>query len=280
MTQRTAPPRAPRPRRGGISADNRARLGALNRAFEGPFTAGEAAEVLGIDKRAASRITGYLASRGWLSRVRRGLYVPVPLEATAPEEWRADPWLVATRAFEPCYIGGWSACEHWGLTEQIFREVLVVTGRSQRRSTVQLQGAEFRVVARQPSELFGTRPVWRGRERVELSDPSRTVVDILDDPSIGGGIRHVADVVTEYFASEHRDDDRLLAYIERLGNRTVFKRLGFLLEALGIEAPQLIKESRERISAGISALDPSIAAKGRITRRWNLRVNATISPHS
>jgi predicted transcriptional regulator of viral defense system len=256
----------------------RSHLAALSRAFDGPFTAADAAPVLAVDRATASRIAGYLASRGWLARVRRGLYVPVPLEATAPGEWRADPWLVAAHVFEPCYIGGWSACEHWGLTEQLFREVLVVTARPQRRSAARVQGGDFHVVVRQPGALFGTRPVWRGRERVDVSDPSRTVVDLLDDPVIGGGIRHVADVVAEYFAGEHRNDDRLLAYVERLGNRTVFKRLGYLLEALEIDAHELVEVCFERKSAGISPLDPSIDTKGKITRRWSLRVNAKVSP--
>jgi predicted transcriptional regulator of viral defense system len=204
------------------------------------------------------------------------MYAPVPLEATDPGEWRADPWLVAARVFEPCYIGGWSACEHWGLTEQLFRELLVVTAQPQRTSLVRLQGTDFHVVVRQPEALFGTRPAWRGRARVNVSDPSRTVVDILDDPPIGGGIRHVADVLAEYFGSEHRNDDQLVEYTARLGNRTVFKRLGYLLEALKIDAPELIAACLERKSAGISDLDPSIDAKGKIRKRWNLRVNARI----
>lgn len=265
------------PKAGGIGPSYRARLAALARAFDGPFTAADAAEVLAVNRATASRITGYLASRGWLARVRRGLYIPVPLEATAPGEWRADPWLVAAHVFEPCYIGGWSACEHWDLTEQLFRELLVVTAHPQRQSAVRLQGADFHVVVRQPAALFGTRPVWRGRKRVDVSDPSRTVIDILDDPAIGGGIRHVADVVAEYFRGEQRNDDRLLAYIERLGNRTVFKRLGYLLETLEIDVPDLLDVCLERKSTGISALDPSIDAKGKITNRWNLRINARVS---
>ena len=48
-----------------------------------------------------------------------------------------------------------------------------------------VQGTEFRVATRQMSAFFGTRGVWRGRERVDVSDPTRTIVDMLDDPSIG-----------------------------------------------------------------------------------------------
>lgn len=260
----------------GLSATNRERLAVLHRALPGPFTAEDAAAALGMSRPEAARVAGYLASKGWLSRVRRGLFTVVPLEADAPEVWRADPWLVATRVFAPCYIGGWSACEHWGLTEQLFRSILVVSAEPQRQAQVTVQGTEFRVVTRKPDAIFGTRRVWRGRERVDVSDPTRTIVDVLDDPSVGGGIRNVADVLGTYSSGEHRDDDLLVSYAERLGNRTVFKRLGFLLESLEIDAPDLIETCLAHRSAGLGKLDPSIRGGGRITKRWGLRINAQI----
>lgn len=264
----------------GLGSANRERLIVLHRAFTGPFTAEDAAAALGVSHREAARITGYLASKGWLSRVRRGLFTVVPLEADVPEAWRADPWLVATRVFAPCYIGGWSACEHWSLTEQLFRSVLVVSAEPRRSTQVMLQGTEFRVATRKQEALFGTRKVWRGRERVDVSDPTKTIVDMLDDPSIGGGIRNVADVLDTYLSGELRDDELLVGYADRLGNRTVFKRLGYLLEALAIDAPDLVATCLSRRSAGIGKLDPSIRSDGHITKRWGLRINAQIQPSS
>jgi predicted transcriptional regulator of viral defense system len=233
---------------------------------------------LGVPRSDAARLVGYLASKGWLSRVRRGLFALVPLEADRPAEWRADPWLVAAHVFAPCYIGGWSACEHWSLTEQLFRSVVVITARPQRSTHATIQGTDYRVAVRKREALFGSRPVWRGRERADVSDPSRTVIDVLDEPELGGGIRHVADVLSVYMDSEHRDEQLLVSYGDRLGNRTVFKRLGYLLEALELDAPDLIAACLKRLSAGISKLDPTIADRGRITTRWGLRVNATFEP--
>jgi predicted transcriptional regulator of viral defense system len=248
----------------------------LHRVLPGPFTAGDAAAALEIPRDEAARIVGYLASKGWLSRVRRGLFTVVPLEADVPEEWRADPWLVAARVFAPCYIGGWSACEQWGLTEQLFRSVLVVSAAPQRSAMTTVQGTEFRVATRQPDAIFGTRKVWRGRERVEVSDPTKTIIDVLDDPPIGGGIRNVVDVLNEYLSSDHRHDELLVSYADQLGNRTVFKRLGYLLETLDLDAIDLIETCLSRRSAGLAKLDPSIRSGGRITKRWGLRVNAHI----
>jgi predicted transcriptional regulator of viral defense system len=236
----------------------------------------DAARVLDLDLDRTRRLLGYLARRGWLSRIRRGLYVAVPLDTRRPGEWVEDPWVVAQRVFDPCYIGGWTACEHWELTEQLFRTVLVVTAKRVRDREPVLQGLPYRVTVRAANKLFGTRPVWRDQVRVQVSDPSRTMIDLLDDPTLGGGIRTVADILSEYFRSEHRNDTLLVDYGDRLGNRAVFKRLGLLLEHLGVDASELEESCLDRRSSGLVALDPSVGAKGRIVRRWGVRVNVTL----
>jgi len=204
------------------------------------------------------------------------LYVLVPLGAAGRVGVVADPWIFIARAFAPCYIGGWSACEHWDLTEQIFREVVVITSKPVRPRRGEIGGARYlaRVIA--PRQLFGTRRVWRDQTPVDVSDPSRTVIDILDVPALGGGIRHVAQVVRAYFASEHRNDKQLVEYGRRLGNQTVFKRLGFLLEQLAINSPDLLAECRRARTAGYARLDPSGPRRGRLMRRWGLQLNVEV----
>jgi predicted transcriptional regulator of viral defense system len=264
--------------REGIEKTNRELLERLHRRLKGPFTATEAAEVLRLPLPRSRRLLSYLASRGWLSRVRRGLYTTVPLGASAPSDWREDPWIVAAKLYEPCYIGGFSACEYWDLTEQIFRGVVVFTATPLREREIEVQGTSFRLKSVDERKLFGTRSEWRDSVRVQVSDPSRTVVDTLDDPSIGGGIRHVASVLANYFESEDRDDRRLTDYVKKLGNRTVFKRLGYLLELYNIAASETIAVCRRMLSSGLSPLDPSVRTKGKVVKRWNIRANVSLSP--
>lgn len=138
---------------------------------------------------------------------------------------------------------------------------------------VEIRGFPFRIKVVTSEKIFGTQVVWREKTRVLVSDPARTMVDILDEPSIGGGIRHIAEILNVYFAADNRDDSQLIQYIHRVGNRAVFKRLGYLLETLGLEAPTLIETCTKEMSTGISLLDPTSPAKGQVFRRWNLRVN-------
>lgn len=261
---------------GGISAANRRLLEAVHRESAGVVTVPDAARIWDVDTPRASRLLRSLADRGWLTRPKRGLYVPVPLEAAESGQWREDSWLIAVKLFPDGYIGGWSACEHWELTDQLFRTVVVYTTRRVNRREIDLSGMDLRVRVIRSERRFGTRTVWRGRVPVQVSDPARTIVDILDDPELGGGIRQVADMLEAFVTSDHRDDGLLIEYGDRLGNRTVFKRLGYLLEARDVPAPALVAAARDRVSAGVTTLDPSAPKRGRIMTRWNLRLNVAI----
>ena len=261
----------------GISERNRRLLTYLYRSATGPFSTQEAAATLSFTMPRTHRFLAYLAERGWLVRVCRGLYAPIPLDAINPSAWREDPWVIASKLFGPdYYIGGWTACEHWDLTEQIFRETVVVTTKRVRSKKADIQGFPFRIRRTTPRKTFGTKAVWRDQNRVYVSDPSRTIVDVLDDPTLGGGIRHIADVVDTYFRGEHRDDTLLEDYARRVGNRTSFKRLGYLLERLDVHAPSLLQACETSVSSGIGLLDPSLPGEGPVVWRWRLRENGRV----
>ena len=257
----------------GLTGRGRRQLVMLNRAFDGPFDATQAASVLDMDLDRARRLLAALAKSGWLARVRKGWYIGVPLDASEPGEWREDPWVVAATLFSPGYIGGWSAVEHWGLSDQIFNVVYVFAGRKIAPTRQTIQGTDYLVRTVPERTLFGTRRVWRQRVAVHVSDPHRTLIDILDVPVAGGGVLHVSEILQEYFESEYCDRDRLLEYGDRLGKGTVFKRLGYLTERAGLADVDFVEACRRRITKGVSRLDPDGPPNGRIFSRWNLRIN-------
>ena len=263
-----------RPQLAGVTGRRREQLMTLHRAFHGPFDAHQTALVLDIDLNHARRLLAALADGGWLARVRRGWYICVPLEASEPSEWREDPWVVAAILFSPGYIGGWSAAEHWGLTDQIFRVIYVIAGRKITPTRQNVQGTDFLIRTAPRDSLFGTRRVWRQRVAVEVSDPHRTIVDILDFPASAGGVLHAYEVLQTYFESEYSNGAKLLQYGDRLGRGTVFKRLGYLAEQAKLADPDFVEECRSRITKGVSLLDSSGPSEGPIVSHWNLRVNA------
>ena len=233
----------------------------------------DAQSALDISRSEAAKQLSRWMKQGWLRRVGRGVYLPVPIEMLASTHVLDDPWILVPGLFDPAYIGGRSAAEHWDLTEQIFNDIVVLTSRPVRQKSQRLQGIRFSLKHINAGEIFGTRSIWRGKSRILVSDIHRTMVDILDDPAVGGGIQHVSDCLSNYLNSRNRDDATLLGYASRLGNGAVFKRLGFLAERHP-DGAKLVEPCRERLTKGHAKLDPALKSPRLITR-WRLRVPET-----
>jgi predicted transcriptional regulator of viral defense system len=199
------------------------------------------------------------------------------VEAEDPGSWGADPWAVAMAALAPGYVGGWTALHHWDLTDQIFSTTVFVTARPVPRRRRTIGGVHFELRHRSESALFGTRRVWREGMPVEVSDRERTLVDCLDDPLLGGGLRHTTEALASYTERPDVSWRRLVEYGDRLGNRTVFKRLGYIAETLGFGDDELIDGCLGRVSAGVGRLDPGRPDEGPIAARWGLRINTRIN---
>lgn len=253
---------------GGILQKNRVLLDRLNRQVNGPFTIIEGANIMEIPIIKARALILSWVSRGWITRIKKGLYMTVPLGTVKPKERKEDSWIVAAKVFEPCYIGGWSACEHWGLTDQIFNSIIVFSSKRLKKQKVIIQKTTYVVKLTKKNLFFGLKPEWRESVKILVSDPPRTIVDILNEPFSGGGIRNVVEILKEYFSDAKREDDKLMKYIARFGNKTIYKRLGYILETLKIEnSNNLIGTCHKKISSGLSKLDPQIPGQGRILRR-------------
>ena len=255
----------------GLGKVDRERLAATIRGTKGTISVKDAAQILGVSPVDAAKMLSRWRRKGWLSRVRQGLYIPVPLESRTADIPLEDAWLVAERLYSPCYIGGWSAAEYWDLTEQIFRTIVVMTVRKPRDRSPRINGTEFLLRTVPEKALFGLKPVWRGRVKVSVSDPTRTVLDMLNVPSLGGGIRSTMDMFKNYLNSESKNLELLIEYGDRLGNGAVFKRLGFLLETVLPDDVDSIGKCRSRITTGNAKLDQKLAADRLITR-WRLWV--------
>jgi predicted transcriptional regulator of viral defense system len=252
------------------SAESRSRLADVLRSSGDLVSVDAACAALGGDRVVAAKTLARWARQGWLKRLRRGLYAAVPLAARPGDSAIEDPWRLVPQLFSPGYVGGATAAQHWDLTEQLFRSVFVFTARKIRKRELEVQGAPFVLRHRAERLLFGTRSVWRGTTRVDVSDLHRTVVDMLDDPSTGGGIRQVADCLRSYLGNRESDPAVLLDYASRLGNGAVYKRLGFLLEREGKAAPT-VAECRQRLTEGTVKLDPGVPSP-RLVTRWRLWV--------
>ena len=254
----------------GLGKVSRPQLAAVLRASTGTITPEMAAKALSIPQVDAAKLLARWATQGWLQRLQRGLYIAVPLESERTDSAPEDPWVVAAAAFGPCFVSGWSAAEHWDLTEQIFRTLSISTSRRVRNREPMLGGTTFHLRTVPQSSFFGLTGIWRGRSRVQVSDASRTIVDLLADPSLGGGLRSSVDMFRVYLRSkELRNVSQIVSYAKTLGVGAVFKRLGYLLEQIAPEEQAAIAECAVSMTQGYAKLDPTLPVAQLVTG-WRL----------
>ena len=153
---------------------------------------------LQLDRTGAAQRLSRWAEQGWLRRVRRGAYVAASIDTMGLDRVLDDPWVLVPALFAPAYIGGRTAAEHWDLTEQIFKDIFLMTAQPVRQKRQERHGTLFSLKHIDERKIFGTKNVWRHQTRVPVSDAHRTIIDMLDDPAIGGGIQHVADCLAAY----------------------------------------------------------------------------------
>ena len=235
-----------------------------------------AAAILDLSPAATAKTLGRWCQQGWLKRVRHGVYAPVPVEAEKPDQVLEDVWGFIPELFGQAYIAGWSAAEHWDLTEQIFNDLCVFTADPVAKRHQAIHTVSMMVAHRSADTHFGTRAVWRKDRKVLVSDPTKTIIDMLATPWAGGGIQHVIDCLRVYCRSDLYQEHLLLDYAVRLNNGAVFKRLGFLISRLLGENHSVPEACAKHLTQGKVQLDPG--RKGtRLITAWQLFVPSTFT---
>lgn len=262
--------------RGGLGEREREVLSVLASLERPTVSADDVLRHFDVTRKGANVMLSRLARKRWLRRLRRGSYAVVPLSSRTGRPVVEEPLATAMALFSPCYISGWTAAEHWGLTEQVSNTVVVYSAKPERRADLEIGGVSYRVRRVPEDAIFGTTRLWSGTTAVQMATMHRTVIDVLDAPEMGGGGRQALDIVRAYWQQPEADPEALIELASRLGRGSVFKRLGFTAERFADPDEEWLERCRKELSAGIALLDPSGPDRGRIVSRWRLRVNVPL----
>ncbi len=259
----------------GKTSSSRERLSKLMREGGELLTVEKTAQILGMDNDQAAKSLARWRNQGWLAHIKRGVYAVVPVEAETTDRALEDEWILVPELFHPAYIGGWTAAEHWDLTEQVFRDICVFTQRPVIKRNQTFHNIPFVLTHSSAASHYGTKTVWKKNIRIQVSDPTKTIADMLANPWTAGGAQHLIDCMKQYFKSPHFKVAQLVEYARIGNNGAVFKRLGYLAsEILGKDHP-LVAECRASLTQGKAQLDPN--NKGdRLITRWRLFVPSFI----
>lgn len=218
------------------------------------------ADLLSLTRRQAYRLVARLQSDGLVDEVEKAKYLLLGLE---PEKVLSNPLFIAGSLVAPAYVSYWSALHHYGFTEQVPRTTFVATTRKKR--PVAYRGMAFTFVTVKPDKFFGYRREEIGDLPTVVADEAKAIVDSLDLPQHAGGVGEVARALRA--ALDTVDAPTLVEYANRMANRSLGSRLGYLLELFGRPAPGLDR------SAGPVKLDPARPPAGPLIARWQIVAN-------
>ena len=253
---------------GRTAADLLTRLGPL-----GTFRLTDVEAILGAGRGDwARKAISELRAKGWVERVAPGTYAVVPLSSGAQRNPQLHEYLVAMKLVEPAAVSFLSALSHHGMTEQVPGMVYVSTTRRVFKRRLQSLGVGYQIIVHSPSRFFGLRKEWIGEQPFSITDPEKTIIDGLTLPEYSGGVHTVAGALALY--RDRVDEERLREYALRMGISAVVKRLGYLMETLGIGHPERLRE--RPLATGYPRLDPTLPAEGKHNRRWGLLVNLNL----
>jgi predicted transcriptional regulator of viral defense system len=134
-----------------------------------------------------------------------------------------------------------------------------------KKRPVTFRGFRFRFVTVNPRKFFGYRRERVGDLPVVTADQAKAIVDSLDLSRYAGGIEEVCRALRA--ALDTVEVPVLVEYANRMGDKSLGSRLGYLLETLGHPVTDMIR------SASPVKLAPARARTGPVDRKWQVIVN-------
>ncbi len=227
------------------------------------------------------KLISKLAQSGWIEILKRGTY------AVKSTLYSGDipPFAIAKALVHPMAISHWSALAHHGFSTQnptmiqASTPVKVVTpemrkGKAYRprgRATWRAFDLEFEFIYVKEERFWGFQKLWvNSWSQVDITDRERTVLDLIVRPELFGGIRAASEIMEGTLPKI--EISQLVTYAMRYGVGTVIKRLGWLLEKMGVDINQLLPLQNYPVT-GIVLLDPNQPHSEKMDPSWQIIEN-------
>jgi len=237
------------------------------------FGYNEAKKALPDSKESALReLLSDMTKRGLLMRLKDGVYNIIPYEANA-ETFMPDWHLMVEHIVNETkhYIGYYSALQIHNLITQPSLKEQIVVFKQIRPSEIKIKNVSFQFIYHNKKHFFGAKKIWIDNfNKVLCSDLEKTFIDCLFKPDYAGGIVEIARAI--YLSKDKINYENLLDYAIKFDSQAVIKRLGFLLETLGIKH-KIIDELQKVKTASYVVLDTELPKAGKRISKWSIQQN-------
>lgn len=204
----------------------------------------------------------HMKNGGWVTRIKRGIYA-IAAYGPVPHEFA-----IAMALVTPSAISHWTAMHYHHITEQTPRKIFATTprGTSIPRS---LTNTSFRFIQIKQEHYFGIETIWMDDMKVQITNIEKTLLDGLTSPEYCGDFNEVLQAFK--MGKDKMRIPIIIEYALKL-EKAVAKRLGFILEGIGIE-DQYLQDLLNLPTSSYCKFDPSGPLKGSYNSKWKIREN-------
>jgi predicted transcriptional regulator of viral defense system len=212
------------------------------------FTINDFARLINTSNKYVRTYLQRLEKEELIIRVERGKY-------TVHE----DPLIYCSHIVYPSYISMWSTFALKGLTEQILREIMIVTSVSKS----ELNTVSSVISFTKSKHCFGyTKEIYQGHE-VFIASVEKAVIDSLLYKKVP-----FSEIIKAIDNSEI-SSDKIIEFVLKIGSSSLAKRVGFLLERNGVDMDKLL----DIIDYNYILLDADGSKTGEFDKKWRLIIN-------
>lgn len=235
-------------------------------------------DIVDITQKTRKSVTDLLVSldeRGIITRIKSGKYII--LESGRKSTLLSNWPIIARELYNSTnyYVSHYSAMRLHGMTTHSSNIIYITSPLRKRESKVGFM--TYINIYSNPKHFWGFSPIWVNKqEKVNVSDLERTLLDCLDRPEYCGGVKEITLGLSAI--RNEIDWDKLIKYAEKYRTNAAAKRLGILLEIIGIKNDYInVLNNVLSSSKDYILLDPHGSKEGKYISRWHVRVNLNIN---
>ena len=226
----------------------------LRKSRKAVFTPKDIAKITGLNGSKVYVLISRLYKRGMIFKPMKGFI-----------SLSQDPFIISSQLYPPSYISFITALYLHGKIQQVIDRIFIVTPKK-RKQIAAIFEMDVHFVTLKRAMMFGYKKVRKESSYVVLADVEKAIIDCLYLPRYCR-IAVVFDILKE---GADMDVGRLIEYAKMSKSEAVERRLGYLLDLVGI------KHDLRPKNKSTYKLNPRIKAKGEFDNKWRIYVNEVL----
>jgi len=209
------------------------------------FTENDAAKIINKKPEYIKILLYRMKKRKLIYKIERGKYTLYD-----------DAFIFSSHISIPSYISLWSAIRYYNLTEQMPKTIFIIVPKS--RKSLKFQSISIEFV--KTKYFFGYKKEYYKGFEIFIAEPEKAIIDSLFSKKVP------LDEIIKAIKTKSLNIERLISWAIKTKNKSLMKRLGFILEENKFKCPRLIRF----IGNNQIFLDLALKRKGKINKKWGI----------